>query len=128
MRERLETDLSVMDFNARASNVIPAALVMKNIITPARIRHALCTSCNRNFPMPRPRIGDALVRGNPVTVIYVTTLFPNSLWMPHGNRDILIKNSIRASYLSYIRSIRLYPYSGGNVASKGTLFPRPRGH
>lgn len=44
---------SVKGFDARASNVVSPVLVMKNIITPARISHALCTSCSG---MPRPRI------------------------------------------------------------------------
>ena len=103
---------SVKSFNARASNVVSPVLVMKNIITPARISHALCTSCSR-IPDATPKDTRTyvrllphlllllLARGNPVTVIYVTTFFPNSprpLRQQPGHLDKKFDNSLyRAS-------------------------------
>lgn len=102
---------SVKSFNARASNVVSSVLVMKNIITPARISHALCTSCSR-IPDATPKDTRTyvrlllllLARGNPVTVIYVTTFFPNSprpLRQQPGHLDKKFDNSLYRALLQH---------------------------
>lgn len=83
---------------------------MKNIITPARISHALCTSCSR-IPDATPkdtrtyvRLLLLLARGNPVTVIYVTTFFPNSprpLRQQPGHLDKKFDNSLYRALLQH---------------------------
>lgn len=92
-------------------DVVSPVLVMKNIITPARISHALCTSCSR-IPDATPKDTRTyvrlllllLARGNPVTVIYVTTFFPNSprpLRQQPGHLDKKFDNSLYRALLQH---------------------------